>query len=60
MDDGSFEEVATGHNGDIKLSVTFKDNKIEKIDVVESSETPTIADTGFKEIINRILEHQNL
>ena len=58
IDDGSFEEVATGHNGDIKLSVTFKDNKIEKIDVVESSETPTIADTGFKEIINRILEHQ--
>ncbi|WP_296113867.1 FAD-dependent oxidoreductase [uncultured Anaerococcus sp.] len=58
IDDGSFEEIATGHNGDIKLSVTFKDNKIEAIDVLESSETPVIADTGFEDIIDRILDHQ--
>lgn len=58
IDDGSFEAVATGHNGEIKLSVTFKDNKIEAIDVKESSETPVVADTGFEEIIARILEHQ--
>lgn len=58
IDDGSFEAVATGHNGEIKLSITFKDNKIEAIDVKESSETPVVADTGFEEIIARILEHQ--
>lgn len=58
IDDGSFEAVATGHNGEIKLSVTFNGNKIEAIDVKESSETPVVADTGFEEIIARILEHQ--
>lgn len=58
IDDGTFEGVATGHNGEVKLSVTFKDNKIEAINIDESSETPVIADTGFEEITKRIIEHQ--
>lgn len=58
IDDGKFEEVATGHNGDIKLSVNIKDNKIESIDILESSETEAITDVAYNQIIDRIIEHQ--
>lgn len=58
IDDGRFEELATGHNGDIKLAVNIKDSKIESIDILESSETEAITDVAYGQIIDRIIEHQ--
>ena len=52
---GTYEVTAQGHNGDIRLSVTFSDSCITDIQVVEQHETPHIGDIVFDELIPRII-----
>ena len=52
---GTYEVTAQGHNGDIRLSVTFSDSCITDIQVLEQHETPHIGDIVFDELIPRII-----
>ena len=42
---------AEGFGGTLVLDVTVEGGKITAIEIVETSETPFIADTAFKELI---------
>ena len=53
---GTYEVTAQGHNGDIRLSVTFSDSCITDIQVLEQHETPHIGDIVFDELIPRIIQ----
>ena len=52
---GTYEVTAQGHNGDIRLSVTFSDSCVTDIKVLEQHETPHIGDIVFDELIPRII-----
>ena len=53
---GTYEVTAQGHNGDIRLSVTFSDSCITDIQVLEHHETPHIGDIVFDELIPQIIK----
>ena len=53
---GTYEVTAQGHNGDIRLSVTFSDSCITDIKVLEQHETPHIGDIVFDELIPQIIK----
>ncbi len=53
---GTYEATGKGYNGDIVLSVTFKDNKITAIDIIEQDETPDIAGDALEGLPNDIIE----
>ena len=52
---GTYEVTAQGHNGDIRLSVTFSDSCITDIKVLEHHETPHIGDIVFEQLIPQII-----
>ena len=56
--DGTHRGTAKGFGGDLVLDVTVKGGKITEIVVVESAETPFIADTAFKRVLPAIVEAQ--
>ena len=56
--DGTYRGRAQGFGGEVVLDVTVTDNTITDISIVESSETPFIADGAFKELIPAIIEAQ--
>lgn len=58
--DGTFEGVAPGFGGDIKVSVVVEGGKITTIDVLESSETEGLGDKASEQIIASIIETQSL
>ena len=53
---GTYEVTAQGHNGDIRLSVTFSDSCVTDIKVLEQHETPHIGDIVFDELIPQIIK----
>lgn len=57
---GTYEVTAVGHNGDLPMSVTLSDDRIEKIDIDTSSETEGIADVAFERIPQQIIDGQTL
>lgn len=57
---GTYTATSKGHNGDIKVQVTFSENAIEKIEVIEHNETPGISDPAIEKIPASILEEQTL
>ncbi|MFV0479160.1 MAG: FAD-dependent oxidoreductase [Anaerorhabdus sp.] len=56
---GVVEEVVQGHNGDLKIAVTFSAEEITAIEVVETMETVGIGDEAIEELIPLILSQQN-
>jgi len=56
--DGVHRGSAAGFGGELVLDVTVEGGRITAIEVVESSETPFIADAAFKELIPAIVEAQ--
>jgi uncharacterized protein with FMN-binding domain len=56
--DGVHRGSAEGFGGTLVLDVTVEGGKITAIEIVETSETPFIADTAFKELIPAIIEAQ--
>ncbi|WP_461361178.1 FMN-binding protein, partial [Candidatus Darwinibacter acetoxidans] len=56
--DGVHRGSAAGFGGELVLDVTVEGGRITAIEVVESSETPFIADAAFKELIPAIIETQ--
>jgi uncharacterized protein with FMN-binding domain len=56
--DGVYEGRAQGFGGELVLAVTIEGGKISKIDVVESQETPFIADPAFDTMLPAIVAAQ--
>lgn len=52
---GSYEGIGSGHGGDIKVLVTVDDQRIQRIEVVETGETAMIGDTAFSEMTAAML-----
>ena len=57
---GTYDFETAGHNGPIKMSVTFSDNRIESIQIIEHTETAGLADPAIERIPAKIIEHQSL
>ncbi len=57
---GTFEGIGKGRNGDLKLEVTFSEDKIEEIVIGEHSETPGFFETPAEKIPASIIESQSL
>lgn len=58
--DEKFVGEAKGANGLVKVEVTVKKDKIEKIKVIESSETDGVSDLALKQIPDAIIKDQGL
>jgi uncharacterized protein with FMN-binding domain len=56
--DGVHRGSAQGFGGELILDVTVMDGKIVEIVVVESAETPFIADAAFEELLPALIENQ--
>ena len=56
--DGVYQGHAQGFGGELILDVTVADGKITEIVVVESSETPFIADGALKKLVPALIEAQ--
>ncbi|MDO5292651.1 MAG: FMN-binding protein [bacterium] len=59
LTDGTFEGTGAGLQGDIKVSVTVKDGKIDKIEILEQKETESIFATAKDAIPAAIIEAQS-
>ena len=57
---GTYTGEAQGHNGKLKVEVTFSDGAITAIELGEHTESPGIADPAFERVPQAILEHQSL
>lgn len=57
---GTYNAVAQGKNGDIKVEVTFTDNAIEHVQIVEQHETTGTSDAAFERVPASIVEGQTL
>jgi fumarate reductase flavoprotein subunit len=57
---GTYTSTTTGRNGELKLSVTVSDDKIEDIEILEHSETATICETPLNQIPETIIADQTL
>ena len=58
VDDGIYQGSAKGFGGNFVMDVTVKEGKITELQVVESNETPFIADSALKKLLPAILEAQ--
>lgn len=56
----SVEVVTKGHNGDIKLNVSFEGDKISAIDVVEHAETKDLGDQALEKVKASIIENNSI
>lgn len=57
---GTYEGEGQGNNGPIKVSVTVDETKIIKVEVVENSETESIAAPAIESIPQQIVENQSI
>ena len=57
---GTYQVTTVGHNGDLPMSVTLSEERIEAIDIDSSGETGGIADVVFTRIPSEIIEGQTL
>lgn len=57
--DGVYEGIGEGLQGDIKVSVTVADGKIDKVEVKEHQESPGVSDPAIEKIPAAILEKQS-
>ncbi|RRK10448.1 flavocytochrome c [Lactiplantibacillus garii] len=57
---GTYAVHATGHNGEIPMSVTLSKDRIENIQIDTSTETAGISDVAFERIPKAIIDGQTL
>lgn len=57
---GTYTGSAQGRNGEVVVEVTLSTSKIEKVEVVEHTETAGIADAALEKIPAAIVENQSL
>ena len=58
VDDGVHRTNAEGFGGELVLDVTVSGGKITEIEIVESAETPFIANSAFEELFPAIIDAQ--
>lgn len=57
---GTYTAVSLGKVGDIRVEVTFSEDSIEKVEVLEHNETPGISDAAIENIPVEIVKNQTL
>ncbi|MEY8461117.1 FAD-dependent oxidoreductase [Eggerthellaceae bacterium 24-137] len=57
---GTYAAAAEGKKGPVSISVTFSENRIETIEVLDSYETPRISAPAFSALPEQIIEYQSL
>ena len=57
---GSYEAAMFGHNGDVKIAVTFTGDAIENIEIKEHAETAGIGDVAMLALAEKIVKNQTL
>ncbi len=57
---GTYEGTGDGHNGQIKVSVTFTSSAIREIKITSHSESPGISDAALERVPAAIQESQSL
>jgi len=57
---GTYTASGTGMNSDVKVEVTFSDDKIDSIKILEHKETDGIADAAISNIPEKIVANQSL
>ena len=57
---GTYQGVGSGNGGDIVVEVTFSEHAIESIEIVQQTETPTIADGMLEELPATIMAAQSV
>ena len=57
---GTYEVTTPGHNGDIRLSVSFSDSCITDIQVLDQHATPHVGDVVFDRLIPQIIQANGL
>ncbi|MFC3927689.1 flavocytochrome c [Streptococcus caprae] len=57
---GTYQVTTVGHNGDLPMSVTLSEERIEAINIDSSGETGGIADIVFTRVPSEIIEGQTL
>lgn len=58
--DGTYTGTAAGYNGDIEVSVVYKDNKMTDVKVTKNSEPGVVAYSAMKDIPSYIVENQSV
>ena len=57
---GVYTAEGQGHNGMVKVEVTFSENAIESIKVLDHNETPGVSDVPLERIPAEIVQYQSL
>lgn len=57
---GTYTAGAQGNNGPVKVSVTFTESAIEKVEILEHAETKGLSDPAIEQIPEAIVTYQSL
>ena len=57
---GTYSGTSIGRNGEMTVSVTVSEDKIEKVEITAHNETPGVADAALEKIPKDIVENQSL
>ena len=55
----TYEITTAGHNGDMKVAVTFTETEISKVEVIEHLETEGISDEAINTLPENIVSEQS-
>ena len=54
------EVTVAGHNGDIKMAVSFEGDKISAVEILEHKETPNLGDNALNILKDEVVEEQSI
>lgn len=57
---GTYTAAANGNNGEVEVSVTFSEDKIEAIEIISQKETEGLGNTAMDTLSKEIVEYQSL
>lgn len=60
LTDGDYEVEVKGHNGPMKVKVTFSDGAISNVEVIEHTETGVLADPALEDMAAAIVENNSI
>jgi fumarate reductase flavoprotein subunit len=60
MKAGVYKQSVKGMHEGLVVEVTLSKNKIEKVEIIEHSETPGLTDAAFEKLPNRMVEGQSV
>lgn len=59
FEEGTYNVTVLGHNGDVRIAVTFDKYRVTKIEVLEHQESPGLGDTAMQEVADAIINKQS-